>query len=593
MAGIPIKIRRRTPTVPVAGNTGDTTSAPMIIVGCGTAQCHRAWSLVERLGEVGTLNRVQSVICYDSNEATKREITTKANRLRQREGALVLQTDFIPQGDGFNRDPYAYLKYEGLVLGDLERIVEEVQEHSDRIGTPPMLVVEFFGFGGHSIIGFELHKMLRRTLPNAHFLPIMLVPRDAVLEDCMCNEFGGNGDQAKRMSTWQALENLAQEEELERGERPNILVTDNGISNDYRDLDHKLAVALAAIEGSAQTGTANSGTLSDIVASFAKYSGGWYGVSVDRRLLPAAKRWSWIPPFRRLTLTKGNANNLAWMARTSIREDILSEKAQLAFHSKPNEQAPQRLVVAVPTDENHIQVVKRDTEGQLYRERFFDTHREWNITFGDMRFPGNYLMESRDSNDADVQKKKSRLSKGLNISVAIIGAIIGIVIALAINNGLVSDGGILPSLADDIPVGAAFFGAVLGALVGIVVIKFLADLVRWLFNLGQDVNELYMYVARFYPLDGRIDSIQNIIDQHHEKGTKFAWNKEETGAGTWWHWQNSTPESEVSQPEEPASSGNGNSGEPRVAASRVVDDSTDGNRWIDQTETGEGDNPTE
>ena len=74
----------------------NSASRPIVVCASGTAQVNRAWSLMERLGESGCLDRVQSAILYDINSDTRRRISVKAQGLRSRQGTQIFQPDYIP-----------------------------------------------------------------------------------------------------------------------------------------------------------------------------------------------------------------------------------------------------------------------------------------------------------------------------------------------------------------------------------------------------------------------------------------------------------------------------------------------------------------
>ena len=74
----------------------NSASRPIVVCASGTAQVNRAWSLLERLGEAGCLDRVQSAILYDINSDTRRRISVRAQGLRSRQGTQIFQPDYIP-----------------------------------------------------------------------------------------------------------------------------------------------------------------------------------------------------------------------------------------------------------------------------------------------------------------------------------------------------------------------------------------------------------------------------------------------------------------------------------------------------------------
>ena len=82
----------------------DSTSRPIILCGSGTAQVNRVWAIMERLGEAGCLDRVQSAILYDINSDTRRRSASKARDIRSRRGTQIFQPEYIPSDDGFHRN---------------------------------------------------------------------------------------------------------------------------------------------------------------------------------------------------------------------------------------------------------------------------------------------------------------------------------------------------------------------------------------------------------------------------------------------------------------------------------------------------------
>ena len=160
---------------------GSASSRPIIVCGSGTAQVNRVWSLMERMGESGCLDRVQSAILYDINTDTRRRIAAKSRDMRSSQGTRIFQPQYIPSDDGFHRNPHGYLQYAGRLLQEQESLVEEVSGHADRIGTAPQLIVHFIGFGSHSILGAKLHNKLTEEFPDCKSIVVLGIPRDPTL----------------------------------------------------------------------------------------------------------------------------------------------------------------------------------------------------------------------------------------------------------------------------------------------------------------------------------------------------------------------------------------------------------------------------
>ena len=60
-----------------SGDWLHNASMPILLCGSGTAQVNRVWGTMERLSDVGCLDRVQSALLYDINNDTTRRITSK------------------------------------------------------------------------------------------------------------------------------------------------------------------------------------------------------------------------------------------------------------------------------------------------------------------------------------------------------------------------------------------------------------------------------------------------------------------------------------------------------------------------------------
>ena len=116
----------------------NNTSMPLVNRVCGT---------MERMGEVVCLDRVQSTVLYDINNDTTRRITSKGRRMKSSLGTEILLPQYIPTDTGFHRDPHGYEPYAGTLFQEQDKLVEELGERSDNLGTPPQLIIHFMGFG--------------------------------------------------------------------------------------------------------------------------------------------------------------------------------------------------------------------------------------------------------------------------------------------------------------------------------------------------------------------------------------------------------------------------------------------------------------
>jgi hypothetical protein len=343
------------------------TPAPLVSFSVGTAGTNRNWGWGIRMGEAGRMDRLQCMVCYDCNQVTVDNIKARARSMRGAPGPSVFVPEYLPKVDGFLRDPYSFEQYFGLIDRDLDRIVDGMKRRAEVVGAPPQLIVEFLGFGGHSIIGAIIHKKLYDSFPGATFLPVLLIPKEHALEEWM------------RQGTWDQYEKYLQGQ--------TVLITDNRAGNPG-ELDNRLSVGLASIECAAYSDP-QSGSLAETVASLAPFSSGWFGMSVSQRKLPATAQWEWkqFPPGWQMRMIKGRANELAWEVRSALWE-CLTPQTQLARHEPPSPAAPQRVVATLPLEADELQEVKEDVMDQLRREGYFEQHPNLNLSFGSARFAG-------------------------------------------------------------------------------------------------------------------------------------------------------------------------------------------------------------
>lgn len=326
------------------------SSMPLMLCASGTAQVNRVWGTLERLGDVGCLDRVQSALLYDINNDTTRRISSKGRRMKSSLGTEIFFPQFIPTDTGFHRDPYGYLPYSGTLFEEQEKVVEELGERSDQIGTPPQLILHFMGFGSHSILGAILHERLKRRFPHARTLIILDIPRDPTLHDQM-NE------------VWDEMMALLPNEKF--------LVTDDRIGDPYVT-DHQLACALATIEASSQSGSQSGPTLTDVFSGLTKGNlGSWLGLSsIAAYRLPVRKVWSLLPPFRRTRLIRGKADELTMLSIRAAKDTLLS-RFDLANYSDQENRARSMIFCSVPLKIDEIPVLESKVQNALANEGFF------------------------------------------------------------------------------------------------------------------------------------------------------------------------------------------------------------------------------
>jgi len=326
------------------------SSMPLMFCASGTAQVNRVWGTLERLGDVGCLDRVQSALLYDINNDTTRRISSKGRRMKSSLGTEIFFPQFIPTDTGFHRDPYGYVPYSGTLFEEQEKVVEELGERSDQIGTPPQLIIHFMGFGSHSLLGAILHERLKRRFPHAKTLVILDIPRDPTLHDQM-NE------------VWDEMMALLPNEKF--------LVTDDRMGDPYVT-DHQLACALATIEASSQSGSQSGPTLTDVLSGLTKGNlGSWLGLSsISAYRLPVRKVWSLLPPFRRTRLIRGKADELTMLSIRAAK-DTLNSRFDLANYSDQENRARSMIFCSVPLKIDEIPVLESKVQNALANEGFF------------------------------------------------------------------------------------------------------------------------------------------------------------------------------------------------------------------------------
>lgn len=344
-------------------------SMPLILCGSGTAQVNRAWGTMERLGEVGCLDRVQSTVLYDINNDTNRRITAKGRRMKSSLGTEIFMPQFIPTDTGFHRDPHGYMPYAGSLFQEQDNVVGEVGERSDQLGTPPQLIIHFMGFGSHCLLGAHLHNRLRDRFPQAHSLIILDVPRDPTLHDQM-------------RDIWDELMELLPNEKF--------LVTDDRMGDQFLT-DHKLACALATIEAVSQSGTQSGPTLTDVVSSLTKKgkSGTWLGMSsITAYRLPVKKSWNLMPPFRRTRLIRGKSDELALLGIRAAK-DTMQARFDLAKYNDHSDDARSMIFCSVPLAYDEIPILESQVQNALINEGFFEEHPYASFGLASANMPSN------------------------------------------------------------------------------------------------------------------------------------------------------------------------------------------------------------
>ena len=327
------------------------TSMPLILCGSGTAQVIRVWGTMERMGEVGCLDRVQSTILYDINNDTARRVTSKGRRMKSSLGTEIVMPQYIPTDTGFHRDPHGYETYAGTLFQEQDKLVEELGERSDELGTPPQLIIHFMGFGSHCLLGAHLHNRLKQQFPFAKTLIILDIPRDPTLHDQM-------------RDVWDELMELLPDEKF--------LVTDDRVGDQFLT-DHKLACALATIEAVSQSGTQSGPTLTDVIAGLTKGElGPWLGMSsITAYRLPVKKSWHVLPPFRRTRLIRGKSDELTMLGIRAAK-DTMQSRFDLAKYTNHVNNARSMIFCSVPLTYDEIPVLESQIQNALANENFFE-----------------------------------------------------------------------------------------------------------------------------------------------------------------------------------------------------------------------------
>ena len=350
----------------------DGTPPPIVSVAVGTAGYKRSWRWAKRMGEAGVLDRVQSLTMYDCNQGTIDSIDAETQAMRRvRGGHLpVIVPGFLPKVDGFLRDPNAYKDFFGLIHRDMERMVDTIARRAEEVGSPPQLILEWLGFGGHAKLGGVLHGMLMDRFPEATFLPIVLTPSEAVLKENM------------RRETWGAYEEtigtrvVYDSQGREDIQRHPALITDNSLSLNFERLDDKLAIALASMEAGMRY-QVDAGSMAETVNSFGDYSNGWFGVRVlNRRVDIADTRQGsrLFGPFRgrEIVVVNDSAKQLPFAIKSAMW-DILDPKRsdlQLAKHGFVEGDSVMRMVITLPVESAGLKDIESDVQDQMAREEF-------------------------------------------------------------------------------------------------------------------------------------------------------------------------------------------------------------------------------
>lgn len=356
-----------------ARSTGSETTPPsLVVVGVGTAGVRRALLFTERMSELSASNRIQSVVYYDCNDVSISNVQ-KALRLshgsaRNGNGLQVIYPNYIPLPNGFMRDPTRHLDYRGPLERDLDNIVNQVVNHSERCAREPETIVEFMGFSGHAVLGGRLHRKLQEVFPNTVILPVMMLPGDHVSEEWT------------RRYIWEQYEDLLA--------GTNCLVTSQSDINTRED-DMRLATGLAGFEV-AEFADETDASISQLGVTYRRLvpaSGGWLAMASVKRKMQTIRKFEWmnVPPWWREYAAVGTQEEFSSMLGSAIWA-TLESTAQLAEGVGAMMTSPQEIVVSLPLHGDELEPVAVQAAEALERSTIFDRFTNLDIAFNTARF---------------------------------------------------------------------------------------------------------------------------------------------------------------------------------------------------------------
>lgn len=405
-------------------------SAPLLTVSVGTAGADRNARFLERMGDAGRLERVQSAVFYDYNENTTSKLWQRLGIKRKgngRKGTQVHMPKTIRTSDGFLLNPYAFGEYLGIINRDMEELLDDIRDQAQAKGQPPQLIVEFLGFGGHANLGLLLHRKIREAFPEARCLPILALPDDPTLQEWMRGEVQEPTDTNTvpdwmRYGTWKSYES-----HLTMRKHEGCLLVDNRIEKSPND---DLAMGLATIEA-AGNNAMKTGSLPEAVAGIRINDRGWVGMNVVQRVLPSRKAWTFSLPMRRLRPVWGSDDELAVQVKMAVKQCLTRGSLLEAWedpdmptapgfsrngHSPNGQASPNgsanghtnhngsatpsavkgaRVYVSVPLPTSLVKTLESNVLRQLKAERFEQQFGKVNLIFGPALFP-----ERSDGNDS-------------------------------------------------------------------------------------------------------------------------------------------------------------------------------------------------
>jgi hypothetical protein len=350
----------------------DQASTPnTVVVGVGTAGSRRALLFLQRMAELSAVNRIQSAVFYDCNETTISHIgkflAQFLGRSRRGSGIQVIFPSYVPLSNGFSRDPTLFHEYRGPLERDMDNVVGQVMDQSERAGRAPAVIMEFMGFAGHSVLGAHLHGKLGGAFPSSVILPVLMLPTDHVCEEWT------------RRYIWEQYEHLLQ--------GSNCLVTTQSSSVSGED-DLRLATGLAGVEMADFEEEETSGSpLARACRRLIPASSGWLGMGIVKRSMPVTNRFQWLrfPPRWQQYAAIGPEDD-TYMSLGHAIWSTFDPSAQMAAGVNTSPNAPQEVVVSLPVHPDALESMALEAAEVLDRSGIFAKHPNIDIAFNTARF---------------------------------------------------------------------------------------------------------------------------------------------------------------------------------------------------------------
>ena len=342
----------------------DEIPAPIASVSVGTTGLRRTRRFLEKMYAAGCADRIQSLCVYDCNRTT---IGQWQKTQSQSTAAKTILPDYIPLSEGFLRNNKAFQSYYGKIERDLERMADTMYARANEAGTPPQVILEWIGFGGHSLLSYLFHNIVLERFPDSTFLPIICLPYERILEQKMRNE------------VWDTT--------ISAYADTKSIITDNAVDKDLSTIDHRLGIALASIE-SAYRASPESGTLAEIATMFGMTDSKYLGIaetSIPMRIENGS-------------IVLGQDDSTIYTIKQAIWSIAEEQRRYWLAHYSPHERdAEQRIIVSVPTDRTRMLEFADDILDQLRREDFEMAYAGTKIAFAPANFNWNRDADTQDT----------------------------------------------------------------------------------------------------------------------------------------------------------------------------------------------------